>query len=203
MWKGLLLCFHKAVFLQTQFLPIMAKFILSWQEHHIHQMNISRAVHRCREMHRGGGETIMFLSSKLCLLIALLLGWLLMDITFHAIPWVGVWSSAFWNERLCNALLKLVQRGFICHPRRCQRGAATLPCLPVAIRLQRELLSASSLCSAMHRARHEADFLHMSQTREPSQLQCSSYFRSCHPAKHLPHRVCLGTKSHTHTQKLL
>lgn len=92
----------------------------------------------------------MFLSSKLCLLIALLLGWLLMDITFHAVPQAAVWSSAFWNERLCDAPLKLVQHGIIHHLRHCQRGAAASPCLPVTMGLQAESLSATSQCCALH-----------------------------------------------------
>lgn len=97
-----------------------------------------------------GRKTIMFLSSKLCLLIALLLGWLLMDITFHAIPQAAVWSSAFWNERLCDAPLKLVQHDIIHHLRQCQRGAAASPRLPVTVGLQGEGLSATSQRCALH-----------------------------------------------------
>lgn len=86
----------------------------------------------------------MFLSSKLCLLIALLLGWLLMDITFHAVPQATVCCSAFWNERLCDAPLKLVQHGIIHLLWRCQRGAAASPRLPVTMGLQGDALSGTS-----------------------------------------------------------
>lgn len=88
-------------------------------------------------------KTIMFLSSKLCLLIALPLGWLLMDITFYAVPQATVWSSVFWNEQLCDAPLKLVQCSIIHHLQHCQRVAPMSQCLPVTIGLQ-ELLSANS-----------------------------------------------------------
>lgn len=98
---------------------------------------------------RTEGETIMFLSSKLCLLMALLLGWLLMDITFHAVPQATVWSSAFSNEQLCDAPLKLVQRSIIHHLQHCQRVTAMSPCLPVTIGLQ-ERLSPNSQCGAMY-----------------------------------------------------
>lgn len=150
--KDFFSAFTECLFTQTQFLPIMTKFI-SWQRHHIHQTSIIQPVHRCTELNKGGGrKTIMFLSCKLCLLIALLLGWLLMDITFHAIPQAAVWSSPFWNERLCDAPLKLVQRGIIHHLRRCQRGAAASPCLPVTMGLQAEAPSATSQCCALHPA---------------------------------------------------
>lgn len=47
-----------------------------WQrQYHIHQMSVT-------QLNGGGGKTIMSRRSKLCLLIAQLLGWLLMDIIF-------------------------------------------------------------------------------------------------------------------------
>lgn len=107
----------------------------SSNEHHS-----ASSLSHCR-VQRRGRKTIMFLSSKLCLLIALLLGWLLMDITFHAVPQAAAWSSAFWNERSCDAPLKLVQHGTIHHLRHCQRGAAASPRLPVTVGLQGDALS--------------------------------------------------------------
>lgn len=106
----------------------MTKFILSRQRYHIYQMSITQPVRGCRAMNEGGRKTIMFLASKLCLLIALLLGWLLMDITFHAVPRAAERTRAFWNERLRDAALKLVQQGTIHHVQHCQQGAAASPC---------------------------------------------------------------------------
>lgn len=146
----------------------MTKFLLSWQQYHIHQMSITQPVHCCVETNRGAGggrKTIMFLSSKLCLLIALLLGWLLMDITFHAVPQAAVWTSAFRNERLCDAPLKLVQHGIIHHPPHCQWGAAASPCLPVTMGLQGELLSATSRRCALHWATEIAFHIHLKWLR--------------------------------------
>lgn len=108
----------------------------------------------------------MFQSSKLCLLIALLLGWLLMDITFHAVPQAAVWSSAFWNEQLCDAPLKLVQQGIIHHLQHCQPGAAASPCLPVTMGLRGEALSVTSWCCTLYRAIEKAlppHFTHLKQ----------------------------------------
>lgn len=150
----------------------MTRFTLSWQEYHIHQMSVTRAGHCCEvRQTEERKKTIMFLSSKLCLLIALLLGWLLMDITFRAVPQATVWSSAFWNERLCDALLKLVQRSVIHHRLHCQREAATSPCFPVTIGLHGELLSAISQCCSMHWAGEIAANLHFFRTWETTALQ--------------------------------
>lgn len=83
----------------------------------------------------------MFLRSKLCLVMARSLGWLLMDITSRAVPQAAIWSSAFWNERLRDAPLKLVQRGIIHLLLHRQRGAPKSPCLPATTGLQGETLS--------------------------------------------------------------
>lgn len=39
-------------------------------------------------------------------------------------------AGAFWNERSCDAPLKLVQRGIIHHVRHCQQGAAAVSASP-------------------------------------------------------------------------
>lgn len=150
-WKKEFFCFYKTSLHPNSIRPnddkvyiIKTAVTYSSNEHHSASSS-SRWVEQRRER-----KTIMFLSSKLCLLIVLLLGWLLMDITFHAVPQAAVWSSAFWNERSCDAPLKLVQHGIIHHLRHCQRGAAASPCLPLTMGLQREALSATSQCFALH-----------------------------------------------------
>ena len=99
-------CFYGASFHPNSILPnndqvhtVMTAASYSSNEHHSASSS-SHWVEQRRER-----KTIMFLSSKLCLLIALLLGWLLMDITFHAVPQAAVWSSAFFEMSDCVMLL--------------------------------------------------------------------------------------------------
>lgn len=132
-----------------------------------------------------GRKTIMFLSSKLCLLIALLLGWLLMDITFCAVPQSSVWSSAFRNERLCDAPLKLVQHGIIHHLPHCQWGEAASPCLPVTMGLQGELLSATSRCCALHRATEIAFHIHLKRLKHSIAVILESILEALPPCIYL------------------
>lgn len=73
-----------------------------------------------------------------------------MDITFLAVPQAAVCSSAFWNEQLCDAPLKLVQHGIVHHLQHCQRGAAASPYLPVTMGLQGEVLSVTSWSYTLH-----------------------------------------------------
>lgn len=161
MKKGFFFCFYRTSFHPNSIPPnndqvhtIMTAASYSSDEHQSASSSLQWVEQR-RER-----KTIMFLSSKLCLLIALLLGCLLMDITFHAVPQAAMWSSAFWNERLYDAPLKLVQHGIIHHQRHSQRGAAASPCLPVTMGLQRELLSATSQCCVLHWTTEIALLLH-------------------------------------------
>jgi hypothetical protein len=89
-------------------------------------MSITQAVHCHAETNaRRGWKTIMFPRSKLCLLIALS-AWLAVDGYFSPCRSPGrgpaFESAAFWNERLCDAPLKLVQRGVIHHLRLCRQS---------------------------------------------------------------------------------
>lgn len=131
----------KGIFLFLQNVSSQNSIVSNNDQVHIIMTAVSYSSHHSvsSSSNRGRGEkTITFQSSKLCLLIALLLGWLLMDITFHAAPQAAVWNSAFWNEQLCDAPLKLVQHGTIHHLQHCQREAAASPCLPVTTGLQEE-----------------------------------------------------------------
>jgi len=130
----------------------------------------------------------MFLSSKLCLLIALLLGWLLMDITFHAVPQAAAWSTAFWNERLGDAPLKLVQRGIVHHPRHSQRGAAAAsPSLPVTMGLRGELAACNLTTLLFARVATEIApaftfHVRIRQPAEPQRELFKELFQKyCHP----------------------
>lgn len=102
-------------------------------------------------------------ASKLCLLIALLLGWLLMDITLHAVPQASESSIAFWNEQSRDVALKLVQRAIIHHVRCAASGSATVPTSAShnGVRTQ----NATLLCCTLHQDTKKRPLLHLSQAQ--------------------------------------
>lgn len=102
-WKIKFFCFYRTCLCQSSILSnndqvhiIMTVVSYLPNEHHS----------ACSSLNRGGGEkTIMSRSSKLCLLIALLLDWLLMDITFCAVSQATVCDAVPFETSNCVMLL--------------------------------------------------------------------------------------------------